>query len=180
MKGERVCAQSFQQSQSVRYYTCVCVCATRIHFFQSNSVRYDASTLYSGVRTAAMFVHVCVCVTPNHLNKLHSVRQHTSPLYSIVRTAAMCEPRSVRPFLPLCSTTRLCTECASLQHPAAHIYGRLHGGGGVHSDAKWEIFQFSPFFPTMSFRRGGGGYVIPFQNLQEMAVLERYGLGGGG
>ena len=57
--------------------------------------------------------------------------------------------------------------------------GVCTGGGGVHSDAKWEIFQFSPFFSTMSFRRGGGGYVIPFQNLQEMAVLERYGLGGG-
>ena len=35
--------------------------------------------------------------------------------------------------------------------------GVFTGGGGGHSDAKWEIFQFSPFFSKMSFRRGGGG-----------------------
>ena len=31
--------------------------------------------------------------------------------------------------------------------------------GGGDSDAKPEIFQFSPFFSKMSFRRGGGGGV---------------------
>ena len=42
-----------------------------------------------------------------------------------------------------------------------HIYmGVFTGGGGGHSDAKWEIFQFSPFFSKMSFRRGR--YVVPF------------------
>ena len=51
-------------------------------------------------------------------------------------------------------------------------------GGGGDSDAKWEIFQFSPFFSKMSFR--GGRYVTPFRNLQEMAVSERLGFWGGG
>ena len=65
-------------------------------------------------------------------------------------------------------------------HRDIYIYGRFYGGGGGggHSDAKSGIFQFSPFFSKMSFRRGG--YVIPFRNLQEMAVSERYGLGGVG
>ena len=51
-------------------------------------------------------------------------------------------------------------------------------GRGGDSNAKWEIFQFSPFYSKMSFRRGG--YVILFRNLQEMVVSERYGLGEGG
>ena len=40
------------------------------------------------------------------------------------------------------------------------IWAFSRGGGGGHSDAKWEIFQFSPFFSKMSFRRGR--YVVPF------------------
>ena len=53
------------------------------------------------------------------------------------------------------------------------IYGRFRWWWGGHSDAKWEIFQFFVDFSRISFRKGGGGYVIPFRNLQEKAVSER-------
>ena len=89
---------------------CVCVCDAQDFSINAQTARFNSYCL-----------PVCVCVTPNHFNKLHSVCEHISPLCSIVRNAAMFGLRSVRPFLPLYTTTRLCTECASLTHPAAHM-----------------------------------------------------------
>ena len=91
-------------------------------------------------------------------------------------SAAKARIRAVR------NTQKLCLYgdskwCVHIFNNYIYLYGPLQRGGGGHCDAKWEIFQFSPFFSKMSFRRGR--YVKPFQNLQEMAVSERYGFWGG-
>ena len=54
-----------------------------------------------------------------------------------------------------------------------HIYMGVFPGGD--SDAKSEFFQFSQFFSKISFRRGGGGMLYFFWNLQEKAISEKYG-----
>ena len=59
-----------------------------------------------------------------------------------------------------------------------HIYGRFYGGGG-HSDAKWEIFQFSPFFSKMSLRGGGGG-MLYFSKSPRNGRFGKVWVGGGG
>ena len=54
-------------------------------------------------------------------------------------------------------------------------------GGGVIPPQSGRFFSSCRFSQKCrSVGGGGGGYVIPFRNLQEMAVSERYGLGGGG
>ena len=58
------------------------------------------------------------------------------------------------------------------------IYGRFYGGGGGHSDAKWEIFQFSPFFSKMSLV--GGGMLYLFEISKKWPFRKGMGLGGVG
>ena len=61
------------------------------------------------------------------------------------------------------------------------VFGRFYGGGGGSFRRKVGDFSvFAVFLKNVAPLGGGGGYVIPFRNLQEMAVSERHGLGGGG
>ena len=59
-----------------------------------------------------------------------------------------------------------------------YIYMGVFTGGGGHSDAKWEIFQFSPFFSKMSFV--GGGMLYLFEISKKWPFRKGMGLGGGG
>ena len=60
-----------------------------------------------------------------------------------------------------------------------YIYGRFRGGGGGHSDAKWEIFQFFDDFSKMSFCRGGGGMLYLFEISKKRRFRKGMGWGGG-
>ena len=65
-----------------------------------------------------------------------------------------------------------------LKKAQSSVPGRFFVGGGGHSDAKRKILQFSPFFPEMSFHRGG----VCDTSLKSLrnGPFEKVWVGGGG